>query len=351
MFGWAARALSAVWKVLRAPLRWLGPEGAGSGAAVYRRTFVLLTIAAAVANTTGAAVVFVFAAFVIPGPDVADTAEIVLTNLAAFAVYVMLGLVVGVIWATRRLRPVRDWLRADRKPTKDEQKMVLRAPGRIALINAAIWALAVPVFALLNSTFSGKLALIVAITTVLGGVTTTAVAYLANERLLRAATARALADDPPDRPTVPGIIARSLLAWALGTGVPVLGMMLVAIFALADDNVSASELGITILGLGGCALAVGLLLAVLAARAASDPVVSVREALSKVEERRPRRGGAHLRRQRGGPAPGRLQPHGRGAARARAASARPSARTWTTTWPSTCSRRGCRSRARRSRSR
>jgi adenylate cyclase len=283
MFGRAAQALSAVWKVLRAPLRWLGPEGAGSGAAVYRRTFALLTIAAAVANTTGAAVVFVFAAFVIPGPDIADTAEIVLTNLVAFGIYVMLGLIVGVVWATRRLRPVRDWLREDRSPTKDEQKMVLRAPGRISLINAAVWAVAVPVFTLLNATFSGELAVIVAITTLLGGITTTAVAYLANERLMRAATARALAEDPPDRPSVPGIIARSLLAWALGTGVPVLGLLLVAVFALAEDDVSAEELSKTILGLGGAALAVGLLLAVLAARAASDPVVSVREALQKVE--------------------------------------------------------------------
>ena len=283
MFGRAAQALSAVWKVLRAPLSWLGPEGAGSGAAVYRRTFALLTIAAAVANTAGAGVVFVFAAFVIPGPDVADTAELVVTNLVAFGIYLLLGLIVGVLWATSSLRPVRDWLREDRKPSKDEQRMVLRAPARIALINAVVWAVAVPVFTLLNTTFSGRLALIVAITTALGGVTTTALAYLLNERLLRAATARALADDPPDRPSVPGIIARSLLAWALGTGVPVLGLLLVAIFALADDDVSASELAVTILGLGGTALAVGLLLAVLAARAASDPVVSVREALSKVQ--------------------------------------------------------------------
>ena len=124
----------------------------------------------------------------------------------------------------------------------------------------------------------------VAITVGLGGVTTSAAAYLLTERVMRGATARALAAGPPRRPYVPGMIARSLLAFALGAGVPLLGMLLIGVYALVDDEVSRDQLSIVILGLGGCALIVGLLMSFIAARAAADPVMSVRDAVASVEQ-------------------------------------------------------------------
>jgi adenylate cyclase len=75
-----------------------------------------------------------------------------------------------------------------------------------------------------------------------------------------------------------------VLAWALGTAVPVLGAMLVGLFTLAEVGITARELAITVLGLGGVALVIGLLVTLLAARAAADPVLSVRDALARVEE-------------------------------------------------------------------
>ena len=52
-------------------------------------------------------------------------------------------------------------------------------------MNAFLWALAVFVFTAVNIVFSPGLALVVAIVIVLGGMTTSAVAYLITERLLR----------------------------------------------------------------------------------------------------------------------------------------------------------------------
>jgi len=92
---------------------------------------------------------------------------------------------------------------------------------------------------------------VVAIIVALGGLTTCAVCYLLTERLMRPAVARALADGAPARTTLPGIVVRSLLAWALGTGVPVFGLGLVAIAVLAGRDVSETQLAITTLGLGG----------------------------------------------------------------------------------------------------
>jgi len=51
------------------------------------------------------------------------------------------------------------------------------------------------------------LALAVGITVFSAGITTSAFAYLASERLLRAAAARALATRVPDRRVVPGVTA------------------------------------------------------------------------------------------------------------------------------------------------
>ena len=199
---------------------------------------------------------------------------------------------------------------------------------------------------------AGSLAIVVAITVALGGITTSAAAYLLTERVMRGATARALAAGPPRRPYVPGMIARSLLAWALGDrGAPARADCSSACTRWWTSEVSRDQLALVILGLGGCALIVGLLLAVLAARAAADPVMSVRDAVASVEE-----GDLDVEvpvydAHRGRAAAGRASTGwSRGCASA-GGSARPSASTSTTRWPSTSSRKGCRWRARRSRSR
>jgi adenylate cyclase len=276
--------LRRAWRIVRAPLTWMGPQAARSGKAVARRTQFLLLLAIGLANMAGAIVVFVFAVWVVPSPDVEDETKPIIVNLVALGIYLVVALFIGFTWGLKRFESVRTWLREDREPTAEEKRLVLRAPVRAGLIASVLWGLAIVVFATINLTFAGSLAIVVAITVALGGVTTSAAAYLLTERVLRAATARALEAGPPRRPYVPGMIARSLLAFALGAGVPVLGMLLIGVYALADDEVTRNQLSIVILGLGGCALIVGLLMSFIAARAAADPVMSVRDAVAEVEK-------------------------------------------------------------------
>jgi adenylate cyclase len=249
---------------------------------VYRQTRLLLAAAVIIANTAGAVVVFVFAVWVIP-TDVPGSGPVILINLVAAVVYVLIALVAGTVWGHHTFRSARSFLCDERDPDENEQRAVLRGPFRIGLIAAVLWAAATPLFAALNATFTTELVLPVGLTVALGGVTTSAIAYLLTERILRAATARALSANPPDRPLVPGVIFRSLLAWTLGTGVPVFGLLVVAVFAVVESDVTWTDLAIAIFGLGGVTLLVGLLSTILAARAASDPIVSVREAVSEVE--------------------------------------------------------------------
>ena len=268
----------------RGPLSWLGPQGARTDRALARRTRLFLILAIVFANVVGAVFVFVFANFVVPTPDLADRGEVQLVNLIGFSLYLGVALMIGNIWGHRRMSAMRAFLGEEREPTREERRQVLLAPLRLATVNAVLWVGATLIFGALNATYSGELAVAVATTTALGGITTTAIAYLLSERVLRGATARAMMARPPRRPVVPGVAARSVIAWALGTGVPLLGMILVALYTVSGDDINRRELAATVLALGGVALVIGLLAVILAARASADPITSVRDALAEVEE-------------------------------------------------------------------
>jgi adenylate cyclase len=267
----------------RGPFSWLGPQAARTGRALQLRTRLLLTLAIVFANVVGAALVFIFANFVVPTPPLDDEAEVRIVNAAGFTAYLGTAILIGAIWGHKRMRAMRDFLLEEREPTRDERREVLLGPPRLAVVNAVLWLGAVVIFGVLNSTYSGELGLAVATTTALGGITTTAIAYLLSERVLRGATAAAMAARPPRRPVVPGVAARSVIAWALGTGVPVLGIILISLYTVGGEDIDRRELAITVLALGGLALVVGLFAVILAARAASDPITAVRYALADVE--------------------------------------------------------------------
>ena len=103
------------------------------------------------------------------------------------------------------------------------------------------------------------------------------------ERILRKPASRALGDEDPGRLRVPGVATRAVLAWAFGTGVPVLGSVVVGIAAAAGSPATEAELERVMIVLGVIAVLVGLLAVMLAARATADPVDAVREAMERVQ--------------------------------------------------------------------
>jgi adenylate cyclase len=297
---------------------------------------IALAVAIVVANVVGAVVVFVLAAWVLPEGPLTDPGRVRTLNLVAFAVYLLLAVPIGLLWGGRRfrlpsaprrksatyldgpasrwphrraarLRPVRGTTRrrAQQKPgsadtrnglpaggtgdeadaeQRRERRMVLYGPLRLVTVQTVLWVLAATVFVLLNLPYSVRLALSVGETIVLGGITTCALAYLLSERILRRTAAKVLGAHPPKpRRGLPGIVVRSMLFWALGTGVPVVGLMLTAASALVYEDVPADRLAVIVLAIGGTALGAGLLVTVGAARAVADPVNAVRRAMRRVQ--------------------------------------------------------------------
>jgi adenylate cyclase len=242
---------------------------------------VALAIVVVLANVGGAAVVFVLAAGVLPEGPLTDPGRVRMLNCLALGLYLLVAVPIGLLWGGRRFRMRPGESDAEQRR---ERRMVLFGPLRLVTVQAVLWVLAATVFVLLNLPYSVRFAMSVGETIVLGGITTCALAYLLCERILRRTAARVLAAHPPKpRRGMPGIVVRSLLFWALGTGVPVVGLMLTAISALVYGDVPADQLAVIVLAVGGTALGAGLLVTVGAARAVADPVNAVRHAMRRVQ--------------------------------------------------------------------
>ena len=161
---------------------------------------------------------------------------------------------------------------------------MLYGPIRVVTAQATLWAVAAVLFAALNLQYGPRLGTQVGETILLGGIANCALVYLLTERILRETTARALRDTPSARRKLPGILTRSIVFWALGTGVPIVGLMLAGVDQLIYRDISGVQLGLIMVTVGGTALVSGFLVTVGAARAVADPVMAVRQGMRRVEE-------------------------------------------------------------------
>ena len=254
-----------------------------AGAELWRTTTSRLTRAAIVAHSVGGLVLFVLLGFLIPfAPDSAR--EDVPLNAAVGAVYLPLALVLGSRWGIRASAPVQGWLESGRAPTPEERRVALGIAFRFAAISGVFWALGAVIFTLLNVPGSGWAALVAGGVILLGGETTCAVAYLLGERIARPVTALALAGGPPPERCAPGVAGRLTMAWSLGTGVPLFGILVVAVASFLHDGESPGEVAAVVTFLAVVGMAVGLVAISMAARSVADPIAAVRRALERIEE-------------------------------------------------------------------
>ncbi|KAB2339957.1 adenylate/guanylate cyclase domain-containing protein [Actinomadura rudentiformis] len=249
---------------------------------IVRRARLLVTVTTGLANLVGALVVLLFTV-IVPNPDGLVSDRLRLINFVVFGAYVILAVPVGLMLGERFFRRVRRLVETDRAPDKRERLLLLYGPLRLMAVHLTLWGIGTVGWVVINAPFHGLLAVKLGLTSLLGGLTTCTVVYLLTERLLRRAVTTALRTGMPQHTGLPGVVARSVLAWALGTAVPILGLIVLAVGSFLIARVTVRDFALAVLALGGIALVVGLGVTYGAARAIADPVESVRLGLAKVE--------------------------------------------------------------------
>jgi adenylate cyclase len=238
-----------------------------------------------IAGSMGAAVVFVAIGFLIPifhDPSQRD-------HLGTEALpWVVATVLVGgsiITWLFGRdLNRALVWIREGREPDAHEHRLTLQLASRAAIFDIVAWMVGGVFMGALSAHHGLGFAAVVVSAIWLGGETCSALLYLLYERALRPITALALAAREPERAVAPGIRNRLLFAWSLGTGVPILGVLVVGIVGVTKPGVEVEQVAGAAVFLGGVAVAVGLFATLISARAIADPVISVRKALDRVAE-------------------------------------------------------------------
>ncbi len=198
-----------------------------------------------------------------------------------FGTVLILGLVIAKIAKKHRATALA-WLREGRDPTEEERRLTLGLPAFAAGITAAGWLVASILGAAFNLDHGIGTAAIIAAALWLGGETTSALTYLLFEKILRPVTALVLADRQPANSHAPGVRDRLLVAWSLGTGAPILAVLVVGIVGVTRSDVDPEALASACIFLGALALSVGFFATMLTAKAIADPLRSMRDAVDRV---------------------------------------------------------------------
>jgi adenylate cyclase len=228
------------------------------------------------ANIAGAAAVIGFLQLA-SGPDLAPDVPPT-ERLAGQLVPIAVLIVPAYRWGRRSFMRTMAWAVEGRTPTEVERAAVLREPWRQALRPLVFWLVGALFFPLVALRLGADAVTVVRVSegTIIGGVTTCALAYLMIERSFRPLFAVVLDGMTATRPRIPGVRLRLLLTWAVGSGVPLLAIALVVL--LDGDEIPLYAVALlAFVGLGA-----GFIATISSARTIAEPLDGVRDALRRV---------------------------------------------------------------------
>jgi adenylate cyclase len=224
-------------------------------------------------NAIGGAIVFLLLGFLLPRAQ-----RFLDANVIALASYMVFSFFGCGLLSGRAFQPIREWVADGRSATDSERTYVVGHPLRQAVLNFVFWMGSEIVFIPINARYGLLADSDVAVTILMGAITTCGLTYLLAERILRPINALAFAEGLPEHPFVPGVKSRLLLAWGIGTGIPLIGVVLMAV---DHGGRPISVGGLAFLGCAG--LFSGAVATLFAAKSIADPVESVTAALADVE--------------------------------------------------------------------
>jgi len=214
-----------------------------------------------------------------PGESWAGT---IVANALVYAAVVTVFGVAAIVRGRRLFAVDWEWLDGDRPATEEQRRALLRQPERIGLFPLRYWALAAVVAPLVGSLYDGDAdvgpTVLAAVAILQGGLVAALLGFFLGERALRPVFALVFREVAPDPRRSVGVSGRLVLAWALGSGVPLVGIV-VTPFVVTDSELDTQwAMG----WLAVVALLGGLLITLVAARSITGPIGQVRTALRAV---------------------------------------------------------------------
>ncbi|WP_006245009.1 adenylate/guanylate cyclase domain-containing protein [Mycolicibacterium tusciae] len=247
------------------------------------RIQIILTVFVVVANLIGIGVATLVVTVAFPTPSVFEP-EVRPITFIAVPIYVATALIVGVFWATTRVMNNVRWAIEERPPTREDQRNTFFAPWRLTRVLLALWGVGTAVLTTLYGTVDTDYIPKWLLGVSFPGIVVSASCYLFTEFALRPVAAQALEAGRPPRRTAEGIMGRTMLVWALGSGVPVLGIFLAAAITLIQQNVTPTQFTVAVMILALFALVFGAILMWILSWLTVTPVRVVRAALNRVEQ-------------------------------------------------------------------
>lgn len=245
------------------------------------RVRILLVLTLLASNAVGVAVSAVLILFVLPGPNLLS-APFLLPNAIVVPVYVGLATLVGLAWVHSAVTRRISWFFDGRDPTDRERIRTMRLPGRVTLIQGFLWLLGAGIITVTYGVIDTEAIPMVGFTISFAGMVVCGAAYLFADFGLRPVAAVALSSGKAPRSRYLGAMTRLRVAWALGSGVPIAGLLIVAIYTLAGRAMSVHHLAVVVIVLAGTSLLAGFLLISLATGSVLGPLRSVRWAMEDV---------------------------------------------------------------------
>lgn len=260
-----------------------------------------LIIGTTVSNIAGAVFLYLLMRYALS----ADVNRFSTDHLGEFLVFLAVGaalLVFGTLWLARPViawqREGQDHGRSDAAATGETstdshatlhagtrvRDRVVRLPIQQSILSGIVWVVGGLIVVSVSSQRSAGLAAVTALAVILGGIASAALTYFEAERFLRPVTMAVLDGSVLAQVFTPSVRERILTAWILGTGLPVVGVLMVAAdVGIADDVGQPDDIRPAVITLSIAALVFGALTTWLAAGAVGDPVRALQHGVQQVQ--------------------------------------------------------------------
>lgn len=247
------------------------------------RIQTILTALMSLVNLVGIGVVVVLVVVAFPQPSAIRDVPRWLP-LVVVPGYVLAALALGAWWI--HVRTIKDlrWAIDGHTPSAADQRNTFLTPWRIVAVHLVLWGVGAVLLTGLYGRYSTTFVPRIALAVLFSGMLVATSAYLVAEFALRPVAALALAAGHPPHRLAPGIMGRTLTVWALGSGVPLVGIGLSALFSMLLGNLTQRQLEVAIIITAAGSLVVGSLLMWVSAWLTATPVRVVRAALKQVED-------------------------------------------------------------------